>query len=154
MALPERYTEESLAEFMHQEVRDLAGAVNWSTANNSYTEVINDVLLALDATALDGFTGAEDLTTLRAVARREVWRAILKPLAARYNFRSNLQDFQRKQMYDAAALEYQKAVATCEALGIETPGLSQQNAVLIPVVHIQDPYGPIPMDDATVRVYP
>lgn len=140
MAPPASYTEASLAEYAHSCIRTLAETFTWSPEAGLYTEVVNETMLALGVSDLTSFSSPETIRGLRAVARRESWRAVLGALAARYDFNTDSQGFKRSQMYDMAKEQYSAAIADCAALNIDSPNRA---ALLQSVVYVHDPYMPL-----------
>jgi hypothetical protein len=84
MPAPTSYTEAELAAFMHSVLRSVATQLGWS-APGSYTEVVNEVLLAY---GVDDIASATNIQQLRLLARREVWRAVVEETAGDYDVRS------------------------------------------------------------------
>lgn len=139
MAPPTSYTEESLAEFAHVTIRDLAEKCGWAPEAGFYQEVVNEVMLVFGVTVLSGLTGNTNMRELRAITRREAWKAVLSSLASKHAFNADFQVFSRQQMFDMAKQMYVMAVGDCAALGVDSPNyaVTVQSLVLV-----DDPYVP------------
>lgn len=151
MAAPSAYTEESLAEYAHQAVRSLAEKIGWVPQEGFYTEVINEVLLALGVANIATIAGDTAVRQLRAVTRRETWKAVMGELAARHAFSADFQVFSRQQMFDMAKQMYGMAVVDCAELGVDSAAYQIRVGTL---VYVQDPYVPYEQIDPNITYKP
>lgn len=106
MAPPSGYTEATLATFMHSTVGRMATVLGWANPA-SYAEPINETLLAYGAADV---ADASDIRKLRAIARREVWRAAVEGLASAYDLTADSSSFKRSQMLTQARTALQMAI--------------------------------------------
>lgn len=77
MPAPTSYTEDTLADFMQAVLKSVATDLTW-TDTADYQEAINETLLAYGAADI---ADASNITKLRLLARREVWRAVAEETA-------------------------------------------------------------------------
>jgi hypothetical protein len=134
MALPDSYDEISLAEFMHEELGVTAKVLSWYPERASYREVINNVLVTLSLPDLSSGT----IPVLRAVARREVWRAAVKGLTGFFNFSTDFQLFDLEKLQAHAQVALGMAEKECTDLGITNGGSSTFRTTTVPWKN--DPY--------------
>jgi hypothetical protein len=135
MAVPASYTETTLANLMHQTIGTAAAALGWTVAGNSYSEAINDTLLAL---SIDDPADATSIAARRAAARFYVWRAVADATAGMHRFSLDQQSFDMRQVHQNAVARQQQAEAEAAALGVE---LSTSGTVTFtPLVDVHDPY--------------
>lgn len=132
MAAPASYTEATLATYMHTTLGAIAGALSWTVAGNSYAEPVNEALLVY---GVSDIAAATEIQKLRAIARREAWRAVVAGLAAMYNFATDGQSFSRSQM-QAQALEALR-IAEADAMQYDTGAYEVR---VDKVERTQDPY--------------
>lgn len=132
MPVPTSYTEANLATFMHGCLGDVATELGWLAAS-SYSEAVTETLLAYGVTDI---AGATDMRKLRALARREAWRAAVGSLASRYDFTADGASHHLSQVYSQA----QHALAAAEADAVRYDTAHQATLTKI---HYGDPYGPI-----------
>lgn len=108
MPIPETYTEEELAEYMHETLRAVAGVLGWSVAGGSYTEPVNETLVAYGQPDISQITGLEAIRKLRTLARVEAWRAVVSETVADYDYQADGGNFHRSQAHaHAKAMLYQ-----------------------------------------------
>jgi len=143
MTLPTTYDETTFAEYLNSVLGDAAGVLGWSVVSLSYDEVINDVMYSLGITDL---SDAVSLQVLRAVGRREVWKAAINGFITKYDFTLEFQSFKRSQMFKNAIAAYEMAIQDTVDLGISD---TSSTATFIPVVDIHDPY--ITLNDSIRR---
>lgn len=106
MPVPTGYDEATLAAYMHAVLGRVAAILGW-TAPASYVEVVNDVTLACGAAVIEDVT---DIRKVRALARREVWRAAVNGLVASYNLTADGATFNRSQITAQARSALQIAI--------------------------------------------
>lgn len=137
MALPSTYTENTLKPYLHQVLGNVATVLGWDEASGHYDEPITEAVAAYGADSISEITGRDNLRKLRALARREVWRAVMQAAAGHYDFTTDGQSFKRSQIYTHAEKAFQQAEADCLALGVSDSGYSiGRESVLYP----HDPY--------------
>lgn len=134
MALPDSYDEVTMAEFMHDELQITARVLSWYPARDSYREIINNLLVSLNLTDLSGAT----IPVLRAVARREVWKAAVKGLTGFFNFSTDFQLFDLEKLQKHAQISLGLAEQECADLGITFGGSSTFKTTTVPWQN--DPY--------------
>lgn len=141
MAVPLAYTEQELADFMHDELQDVASDLSMSpVALGSYVEAINNALLAYGVATITGITGLENIGRLRAIARVQAWKVAQARAAARYDMSDGTQSLKRSQMMTNIA----KGLASAESDARAVGGGSAPVVSISPVRYSQDPYGPPP----------
>lgn len=74
MPAPTSYTEETLKAYLHDCAKRAGVNLEWSVAAGSYDETVADTELVLGTAVAD----TTNIRALRAVARRELWRAIMQ----------------------------------------------------------------------------
>ena len=74
MAAPTSYTETTLKEYLHACTEQAGLNIGWSVAGGSYDETVADTELALGTAVAE----TTNIRALRAVARRELWRAVMQ----------------------------------------------------------------------------
>lgn len=141
MAYPAAYTEQSLAEYMHATLGAMATRLGWTVDDGHYTEAVNEAVAAYGTDDVEGISGRDNLRTLRALARREVWRLVLQSLAAYYEFSTDGQSFKPNQMSEQAQAALLQAEAECAALGIDDGAYSVS---IDSVIYPGDPYSYLP----------
>lgn len=114
MVAPTSYTESSLAAYMHAVLGDTAGVLGWAQPAN-YLDVVDNTLLAY---GVSDIAEATDIAKLRALARREVWRAVVAALVPHVDFETDGQRVSESQMRRAAESALAVAEADCAALNI------------------------------------
>lgn len=137
MAYPSSYTEITLKDYMHTVLSDVATVLAWGTATH-YGEAVNDTLGAYGSTAIATITGLENLYKLRALARREVWRAACGALAAKFDFSADGHSVKRSDLYAHAKDE----LARAEADALPFDGYSGYNVGTASVEYSDDWYEP------------
>jgi hypothetical protein len=143
MALPAAYTDTTIANYLHQVIGTAAAALGWTVAGNSYSEVINDTLLAL---GIEDVADATSIAALRAAARFYVWRAVADATTGMHRFSLDQQSFDMRQVHQNAVARQQQAESEAAALGVE---LSSVGVVTFtPLRDVHDPYAAyIPDED-------
>lgn len=99
MAVPTAYTEDGLKTYMHAMLGAVATALSWDPVAGDYDEAVIETLLAY---GVAGIASATDMTKLRALARREVWRAVMAETAMDYDFAADGGRYDRSQMHEQA----------------------------------------------------
>lgn len=136
MPPPTSYSEQSIAEYIHQELGELPDRLGWSVAAGSYTEIVNSVLLGLDITDLSTWTGSSAIEQLRALACYRGWHQVVKALASKYQFATDFQAFQRQQMQAMALKSLALAERDCQDAGLEVSSWE------VLVTSLEDPHDP------------
>lgn len=131
MAVSGYGNEQQLAAFMERTLgRDeLAASLDWSVMID-YDDAVDETLLILNITDLTTVTGATALRRLRAVARAEVWRAVMQRTAGDYDATIDGDSYKRSQLHDHAALMYADARAEAVALGVSDYDTQQKPSVV------------------------
>lgn len=144
MSAPTTYTETTLADYLHLVLGATAGVLGWSVAGGNYAEPVNETLLAYFA-GPGAVTNATDIRKLRALARREAWRAVVQATAGEHDFETGMSRFSRSQIHKQALASL--AVAEAEA----APYDDALAVTFSPVRSAHDPYVYLPDE---VRVLP
>lgn len=142
MAIPAAYTEETLSLFMHKTIQAVADVLNWSVAAGSYEEAVNNTLLSVGVDDIGEVQGRAALGALRAVARVEVWRAVLAASAADFDFDADGGRFSRSQIHEMAKTNL--ALAEADAASYSPT----YRVVVDRVIYRNDPYSYRPEDEA------
>lgn len=142
MPAPTTYTEAQLKAYANTVLGSMAATLGWTVGAGSYDEVINEVLIDLNISDISAQAGLGSVNILRAVTRRETWKAVVGALADRFNFEADLQRFDRSQMQKMAIEALHRADADCQQLGI---GFDRAIKVFS-INHTDDPY--MPFDDS------
>lgn len=109
MAAPTLYTEETLAAFVHAGVlKAVATVLGWTVAAGSYTEIVNETVLAYFDGAGD-LASATDIRRLRATARVEAWRAVMEETVADFDYEQKDDKFKRSDIHKQAKTAFEKA---------------------------------------------
>jgi hypothetical protein len=154
VAVPTAYTEEELADFMRRQLRGIADELGWSVTETGgdYTDAI---VATLDAYGVADLTLATDAIRLRALARREVWRAAVDGLADRIDQDLSGQNLKLSQMYKQAKERLVEAEIVVPVVPI--PPEEEDLSGLVgtigvgKVVFPYDPYRPTPEADEFAR---
>jgi hypothetical protein len=106
MAVPTSYTEESFAAYLHSLIPDLVGGLGWSVELDSYAEIVNDTLLALDVDDIAALVGRQAIGRLRAQGRYALWQAVSRAIAGnRFDYEDLSGKFTRSQIHQQVQLE-------------------------------------------------
>jgi hypothetical protein len=142
------YTRLQLADYLHRLLGNTAETLGWSVSGGHYWDVLDDALLAY--AAAEGASSvtiadATDLRQLRALARVEVWRAVVAATTAEHDYGTATARFARGQIHKQALAQLARAEA-------DAAPYAPEHVVRISAVrHAHDPYRYWP--DA-VRVVP
>lgn len=139
MAVPTAYTDETLKTYMHAELREVGTALGWTVAAGSYDEALNETLLACGVSSA---ASATDIRKVRALARREVWRAVVAATAGDYDFSKEGASHSRSQAHAQARAMVKQA--ELEAAQYDT---SSVYAVRKKSTHYADPYQRMTVDE-------
>jgi hypothetical protein len=139
MAIPTSYTEATLKAFMHAELREVATALGWTVVAGSYDEPLIETLLAY---GVSDIVAATDIRKLRALARREVWRAVASATAGDHDFSAEGASYSRSQIHAQALAMLTRAES--DAGRYDAGG---GYAVTISKTHYADPYQRMTMEE-------
>ena len=127
MPAPAIYTEATLAAYMHDVLALVAPILSLTLTGNgdvgSYGETVNDVVLAYHGNATGTIAEANNIITLRALAKREAWRLAAGRAVALYDAASEDQREQLSQIH-AMALK-QLELAGAAVVEVVTPTASR-----------------------------
>lgn len=114
MAAPLIYaTEEALAEFMVRGVlRNVAADLNW-TGLSDLQDAVDETLLAYPVASVEL---AIDIPRLRALARREAWKAAMEATAADSPFKADGGEYDQAKMHAQCVKQWQLAASAAAAL--------------------------------------
>jgi hypothetical protein len=133
MPAPSSYSEGALAEYLVDDLGDVASALGWTTDTIQVVRAVYDTLRAY---GVETIAEVEDMAKLEALGKRAVWRAAVKSLSTRYDIRAGDQTLNRSQMFKQVA-ETNLAQAEAEAAAYDTTS----SVVRVgSVVHDEDPY--------------
>jgi len=133
MPVPTSYTETTLADFMHDALGNVAGALGYSSPT-SYSEAVNDTLLAYGTDDISTISGQANIIKLRALSKVFAWRKAVGDLSSRYKFSADGGSYERQQMFE-------NAKATLAMLEEAALVYDTNYAVITRKVdHIHDPY--------------
>lgn len=144
MPAPSTYTEESLSAYMDSILGAVADVLSWSVAGGDYAEAVNETLLAYGVDDIALVTGRENIKRLRALARREVWRAVVNVTAGDYDFEADGGKYSRSEINKMAMQNLIRA----ESEAAEYDPLWRVGVDAVTYKH--DPYGYLPDDERTV----
>lgn len=114
------YSEAELKAYMHEVLGDeIVQAFNFSVANGSYDEAVNESLYQLEVDEITELTGREAIRKLRVVARMELWRAVAG-YTANHAVAVSVPNgsYSGKSIHERAVSEFEKAKAEAESLGV------------------------------------
>lgn len=122
MPIPTEYTEETLAGYMLTALSQVAGVLGWDDETDEVGEAIIGALLAYFGTAGANsiIANATDITKLRVLARREIWRAAVAALTTKYTFSTDGQKFDRSDMMKLASAQLERAETDAAAFDTST----------------------------------
>ena len=141
MALPASYDEQTLAEYLHGELDEVAVQLGWAPAEDGpgdYQEIVNEVLLALSTDDLEDLTTQTEIAQVRAVGRWKAWQSAADALSGYYDVTEDLQSVKRSQMQKAAQQAADRARGDAAALGVEGLAIPGQLATF--KARVWDPY--------------
>lgn len=104
MAAPTSYTEATFKAYLHSVLGGVASALGWTVDGGDYDEILNETLLAY---SVDDIADATSIRKLRALGRVELWRQVLRSVAADYDFRTaDGAQFSRSQIQEMAKVNF------------------------------------------------
>jgi hypothetical protein len=113
MAIPVSYTEATLQAYTHTLLGAVAATLGWTVALGSYTEPCNEAIAAYGVDDVTTILGRDNVRKIRALARREVWRAVAAQTASHYDVSADGASRQRSQIHAQALQELQRAELDC-----------------------------------------
>ena len=120
MAIPTGYTEETLSAYRSSQAGAVADLLGWTVDGGSYAEPINDTLLAYGTDDLTTISGSTNIRKLRAMARRELWRAAVAQFAGSYDWTvPDGTSIKESTLQAQAQAAFAQAEADCNALGVD-----------------------------------
>lgn len=133
MALPDAYTEASLAEYMAACLGAFGTALGWDTLRGDYAEAVNDAIVAY---GVDDISEATDIPKLRVLARVAIWEAAVAASASFYGLSTAGQSLSRQQMQEQAAralaVARRQALAYRDAYAVTTTSVRYARDVYAP----------------------
>jgi hypothetical protein len=116
MPIPTVLTEDALAAFQVTTLSSVAGVLGWTVTTDEVAEAVIGTLVAYyGSSGVDNtIANATDIAKLRALARREIWRAAVPALITYYTFATDGQTFNRSDMVKFAESQLAKAEAAAE----------------------------------------
>jgi hypothetical protein len=140
MAAPTSYTEATLAEYILAILGPVAAALGWAEQAD-VQETLNEALLAYGVADI---ADADDIAKLRALARREAWRAAAAATAGDYDFEADGGRYNRSQVHAQALAAFQAAMV--DAMPYDPDYAVSVDAI----VHIHDPYTVLDDEERTL----
>lgn len=143
MAIPSGYTEQALAAYMHDVLGAVGTSLDFSVTDGDYAEAVNDALVAYGVDDIQTVSGRANIARLRALARVEAWRLVVRNTAGDYDFQADGARYNRSQIHAQAQENLQEALNDAAAydpsyrVGIDR------------IVHKHDPYAYLPEEDRT-----
>lgn len=143
MSLPVSYTEATLASYMHAELGAVATALGYAApgvgTTGVYGEAVNDTATDYRTSDISLVTGRDNLRLLRALARVNAWRKVVKDTTGDFDFETAGQKFSRSQTNTQARSQLTLALEEARTAGWDDMPLSY--AVGIDhLTFVQDPY--------------
>ena len=131
MPAPVTYSETTLVDFLHLTLGDTAAVLGWATTDYRFYEIVYEVLLAYGVATIGEAT---DIRKLRALARVEVWRAVVQATAGEHDYETATASFSRSQIH-------KQAVANLEAAEQEAARfIAASPVIVLPTRTPLDPY--------------
>jgi len=142
MALPSSYTEPTFAQYLHAQLSRVAAELGWSDGSGvdagSYSEVINDTLLACGIDDIGQMTTRDELRKLRVVGRYYAWRAAVESLVTEHDLAADGASLSRSAVFNQARQMLNRAEEEAAVYGIGPAAEGAQ--VTITTVTRTDPY--------------
>lgn len=139
MAIPISYTELSFAQFMKDVLDATASAIDWLTVPGKYQEAVNESILAY---GVDDISQCTDIQKLRAIGRREVWRAVADATAGNYRFGSDREIYFRNQIHEHAVSQYARYSQEAAKYVTDDDSVRASNMIVIdefdPYVYVEE----------------
>lgn len=130
MALPTAYTEYDLAAFFRDEVlKKTATLLDW-TQPDDYQGAVNDTLIAY---GVEDIADATNIPRLRAIGRREVWRAVVEDTAGMYGYTVDGETYNRQQINAQARAAFDQAEKDAQRFEASISGVLDGGTVSVPV---------------------
>jgi len=135
MAIPASYTETTIKYYLHDMLGAVATMLGWSPDGADYDEAVDEAIASYGVDDISAITGRDNVRKLRALARREVWRAVMQATTGHYDVTTDGASRNRSQMHVQAREQFDLADAACMSYG--------EDGYTISSVHISytdDPY--------------
>lgn len=135
MPLPIAYTEETLGQYMHSELGQVAAVLKLENPvgdAGNYQEPINDVLLELGVVDIGSVS---DLRKVRVLAKLFAFQMAANKLATVYDVSADGESYHRSQIVDHVRNSITSILSECMAIGMFGYSASIQN-----VEYLNDPY--------------
>jgi hypothetical protein len=142
MPAPSSYTEGALAEYLVDDLGDVASALGWTTDTIQVVRAIEDTLLDY---GVDTIAEATNIRKLRALGKRALLRIAVKSLSARVDVAAQDQRLTLSQAYKQAKEELAVAETKAEVYDTESGGIVRVGAV----VYEDDHYSPRYLSEQT-----
>ncbi len=113
MAIPASYTETTLKAYMHSTLGPVASTLGWSVDGSSYDEAADEAIAAYGVDDVTGIMGRDNIRKLRALARREAWRAVMQATTSHYDLNTDGASRNRSQIHAQATEQYAMADSEC-----------------------------------------
>ena len=126
MAIPNSYTEQTLADFMNVTIGAIAEFLKFTTViPGSYDEAINNVLVASGTNDISTITGFSGVSLLRAYAKYYAWGLVAEQLANEidYTHADSGATYKGSQYAKHALTQQDKARTEIEKLGGDVSGV-------------------------------
>ena len=133
MPVPTSYTEQEYSDFLQRALGALSGVLDWTTDQNSFDEVIIDVLNAMEYSNVEDVPESQ-IPELRALGRVYLWKAVVVETLADYDFSADGASYSRSQVFDHA----QRMLAQAETDAAKW--LENMTVGVSKVTYHRDPY--------------
>jgi hypothetical protein len=144
MALPASYTEQTIAQYMHNTLGQTATLLGWADPAGGvvspYDEAVNDALLLY---GVSNISTATDIAKLRAAARLAIWRRVVDWSYGFFDFATDGQRFDLGELRELALKRLAKAEQEAAGEGIDVGNAPPVQ--MASIFYSNDPY--IVVDD-------
>jgi hypothetical protein len=140
MPVPTSYTEETLIQFMHSTLAEMATVLGWTVDGGHYDEAVVETLLVYGVSQI---AEASDIRKLRACARVQVWQAVSNATAGDYDYEAEDVSYSRSQVHAQASAMLEKTLLDA------MPYTDVYSVVIDEVIFKNDPYVYIPDEERT-----
>lgn len=121
MPAPTSYSEQTLAQYMHRQLADVAGDLGWAVAASdagSYQDAVDEVALTLGV----AIASAPDIRRLRLLARVEAWRQAMQATVSDTEFDADDRAEKLQQRHSQAKAMVALAEAQLRNYDVTTAG--------------------------------
>jgi gamma-glutamyl:cysteine ligase YbdK (ATP-grasp superfamily) len=127
MTVPSSYTEANLKSLMVAELGNVGAVLGWTTATAQIQEAVYDALIAYGVSAI---ADATDANKLRAVAKREAWRAAVNGLVTLVTFSVDGESVNRSDYLKNAREALELAEVVAASYGVSDVSVSVSSVIV------------------------